>query len=118
MTFRRLIIAVVLVVSTAASAQGQNSVVPAGELIHAVVANELRDRVQQLKAPGDGKTSALEEPPELAVDCAIANGGRAVRPAIASHKSTSPRMFMSRSPSSIRKRVCPYSFSNRSKKER
>jgi hypothetical protein len=49
MTFRRLIIAVVLVVSTAASAQDQNSVVPAGELIHAVVANELRDRVQQLK---------------------------------------------------------------------
>ena len=49
MNLSRLIIAVVLVVSTAAPAQDQSSVVPAGELINAVVANELRDRVQQRK---------------------------------------------------------------------
>jgi len=49
MNLRRLMIAVVLVVSTAAPAQDQRSVLPAGELINAVVANELRDRVQQLK---------------------------------------------------------------------
>ena len=49
MNLRRLIIAVVLVVSTAALAQDQSSVVPAGELINAVIANELRDRVQQRK---------------------------------------------------------------------
>ncbi|MBZ5646976.1 MAG: hypothetical protein LAN37_07105 [Acidobacteriia bacterium] len=49
MNLSRLIIAIVLVVSTAALAQGQSPVVPAGELIHAVVANELGDRVQQLK---------------------------------------------------------------------
>ena len=52
MNLRRLIIAVVLVVSTAAPAQDQSSVapvVPAGELINAVVANELRDRVQLRK---------------------------------------------------------------------
>jgi len=49
MNLRRLIIAVVLVVATAAHAQDQGSAVPAGELIHAVVANELGDRVQQLK---------------------------------------------------------------------
>jgi hypothetical protein len=52
MNLRRLIITVVLVVSTAAPAQYQSSVVPvvpAGELINAVVANELRDRVQLRK---------------------------------------------------------------------
>ncbi len=49
MNLRRLIIAVVWVVSTAAPAQDQSSVAPAGELINAVVANELRDRVQQRK---------------------------------------------------------------------
>ncbi len=49
MNLRRLIIAVVLAVSTAAPAQDQSPVVPAGELINAVVANELRDRVQQRK---------------------------------------------------------------------
>jgi hypothetical protein len=52
MNLCRLIIAVVLVVATAAPAQDRSSVVPvapAGELINAVVANELRDRVQQLK---------------------------------------------------------------------
>jgi hypothetical protein len=49
MNLRRLIIAVVLVASTAALAQDQGSVVPAGELINAVVANELRDRVQLRK---------------------------------------------------------------------
>ncbi len=50
MNLRRLIIGSVLVVSTAALAQVQSSVVPAGDLIHAVVANELRDRVQQRKS--------------------------------------------------------------------
>lgn len=49
MNLRRLIIAALLAVSTAAFAQEQSSVVPAGELIHAVAANELRDRVQQPK---------------------------------------------------------------------
>jgi hypothetical protein len=52
MNLRRLIIAAVLVVSTAAPAQYRSSVVPAvpaGELINAVVANELRDRVQLRK---------------------------------------------------------------------
>ncbi|MGB9103969.1 MAG: hypothetical protein WCC59_04350, partial [Terriglobales bacterium] len=49
MNLRRLVIAVVLAASTAASAQGQISAASAGELIHAVVANELKDRVQQLK---------------------------------------------------------------------
>ena len=49
MNLRCLILAVVLVVSTAAPAQGQSSVVPAGELVSAVVANELKDRVQQRK---------------------------------------------------------------------
>ena len=49
MNLRRLVIALVLAVSTAALAQDQRSVVPAGELIHAMVANELKDRVQQLK---------------------------------------------------------------------
>ena len=52
MNLRRLIIAVVLVVSTAAPAQYRSSVVPAvpaGELINAVVANELRDREQLRK---------------------------------------------------------------------
>jgi hypothetical protein len=46
---RRLIIAVVLAVSSAAPAQDQSKVVPAGDLIHAVIANELGDRVQQRK---------------------------------------------------------------------
>jgi hypothetical protein len=52
MNLRRLIIAVVLVVATAAPAQYQSSVVPAvppGELIKGVVANELRDREQLRK---------------------------------------------------------------------
>jgi hypothetical protein len=49
MHLRRLLIAAVLVASTAALAQDQSSVVPAGELIHAVVTNELRDRVQLRK---------------------------------------------------------------------
>ena len=49
MNLRRLIIAAVLVVSTAAPAQDRSSVVPAGELINAVVANELKDRVQLRK---------------------------------------------------------------------
>ena len=49
MSLRRLIIAVVLVGSTAALAQDHSSLTPAGELINAVVANELRDRVQQRK---------------------------------------------------------------------
>jgi hypothetical protein len=50
MKLRRLILAVVLGVSTAAApAQDRGLVVPAGELIHAVVANELRDRVQLRK---------------------------------------------------------------------
>lgn len=47
MNLRRLMIAAVLAVSTAAAAQYQSSVapvVPAGELIKSVVANELRDR--------------------------------------------------------------------------
>ncbi|MFI5107273.1 MAG: hypothetical protein ACHP78_00335 [Terriglobales bacterium] len=44
-----LIIAAVLVLSAAASAQDQSSMAPAGELINAVIANELRDRVQQRK---------------------------------------------------------------------
>jgi hypothetical protein len=52
MNLRRLIIAAALVVSTAAPAQYQSSVVPvvpAGELIKGVVANELRDREQLRK---------------------------------------------------------------------
>jgi len=49
MNLHRLIIAVVWVVSAAALAQDHSSVAPAGELINAVVANELRDRVQQRK---------------------------------------------------------------------
>ena len=52
MHLRRLIIAAVLVVSTAATPQDQSSVlpvVPPGELINAVVANELRDREQLRK---------------------------------------------------------------------
>src|SRR5271157_278734 len=48
MNLRRLIIAAVLV-STAALAQDHSSAAPAGELINAVIANELRDRVQQRK---------------------------------------------------------------------
>jgi hypothetical protein len=48
MKLLRLIFAVVLPVS-AAAAQDQSSVMPAGELIKTVVANELRDRVQQRK---------------------------------------------------------------------
>jgi hypothetical protein len=47
MSLRRLIIAIVLVVS--AAAQDQRPVQPAGELINAVVANELRDREQLRK---------------------------------------------------------------------
>jgi hypothetical protein len=66
MNFRRLIIAVVLIVSTAAPAQNQGSVVPAGDLINAVVANELRDRVQLRKwmygiEKREGKQSLTEE---------------------------------------------------------
>lgn len=69
MNLRRLIIAAVLVVSTAAPAQYQSSVVPAvpaGELINAVVANELRDRVQLRKwmyvvAKREGAQSLTEE---------------------------------------------------------
>ena len=49
MNLRCLLIAAVLTLSTAASAQDQSSAVPAGELINAVIANELRDRVQQRK---------------------------------------------------------------------
>jgi hypothetical protein len=49
MKLHRFIIAVVLVVSTAAIAQDRTPAVPAGELINAVVANELGDRVQQRK---------------------------------------------------------------------
>jgi hypothetical protein len=52
MNLRRLIIAAVLVASTAALAQYRSSVVPAvpaGELINAVVANELQDREQLRK---------------------------------------------------------------------
>ena len=49
MKLQRVMIAVVLAMSTAALAQEPNPVVPAGELINAVVANELRDRVQQRK---------------------------------------------------------------------
>jgi hypothetical protein len=52
MNLRRLIIAAVLVVSTPAAAQYQSSVVPvvpAGDLIKGVVANELRDREQLRK---------------------------------------------------------------------
>lgn len=52
MSLRRLMIAVVLAVSIAAPGQYRSSevpVVPASELIHAVTANELRDRVQQRK---------------------------------------------------------------------
>ncbi|HEX4921589.1 MAG TPA: hypothetical protein VFV92_12720, partial [Candidatus Bathyarchaeia archaeon] len=47
MKLRRLVITVVLVVSGCALAQGQSPVAPAGELLNAVVANELGDRVQQ-----------------------------------------------------------------------
>jgi hypothetical protein len=66
MNLRRLIIAAVLVVSTVTPAQERSSVVPAGELIHAVVANELRDRVQLLKwmyviEKREGKQSLTEE---------------------------------------------------------
>jgi len=66
MSLRRLIIAVVLVGSTAALAQDHSSVTPAGELINAVVANELRDRVQQRKwmytiEKRDGNQSLTEE---------------------------------------------------------
>ncbi len=46
---RRVMFAAMLVASTAALAQNQSSVMPAGELIHAVIANELGDRVQQRK---------------------------------------------------------------------
>ena len=49
MNSRCLIIAVVWVISAAALAQDHSSAAPAGELINAVVANELRDRVQQRK---------------------------------------------------------------------
>ena len=49
MNLRRLIIAAALVVSAATPAQAQSPQMPAGELISAVVANELRDRVQQRK---------------------------------------------------------------------
>ncbi|MGC2324635.1 MAG: hypothetical protein WA463_18515 [Terriglobales bacterium] len=49
MNLRRLIIAVVWVVSAAALAQDHSSAAPAGELINAVIANELRDRVLQRK---------------------------------------------------------------------
>jgi hypothetical protein len=69
MNLRRLIIAAVLVVSTAAPAQYQSSVapvVPASQLIHAVVANELRDREQLRKwmyviEKREGKQSLTEE---------------------------------------------------------
>ena len=64
------------------------------------------------------ETSALEESLASASDCATASDARTVRPAIASNKSISPRIFMSRSPCFTRKRVRPYSFSNLSKKER
>lgn len=49
MNLRRLMIAVLLALSTAASTQDHSPVVPASELINAVVANELKDRVQQRK---------------------------------------------------------------------
>ncbi len=49
MNLRRLIVAVVWIVSAAAVAQDHTSAAPAGELINAVIANELRDRVQQRK---------------------------------------------------------------------
>ena len=49
MNLRCLIIAAGLIGSTTALAQDHSSVAPAGELINAVIANELRDRVQQRK---------------------------------------------------------------------
>jgi hypothetical protein len=49
MKLHPLIIAVVLAVSTAAFVQNRSPAVPPGELINAVVANELGDRVQQRK---------------------------------------------------------------------
>ena len=49
MNLRRLIVAAVWVVSAAALAQEHSPAAPAGELINAVIANELRDRVLQRK---------------------------------------------------------------------
>lgn len=49
MNLRPLTIALVLAVSAGALAQGQSSLLPAGELVSAVAANEFKDRVQQLK---------------------------------------------------------------------
>jgi len=66
MKLHRLIIVVLLVVSTNALAQSQISVAPAGELVNAVVQNELRDRVQQRKwmyriEKREGNQSIMEE---------------------------------------------------------
>jgi hypothetical protein len=66
MKLHRLVIAAVLVVSTAALAQDQSPVVPAAELINAVVKNELSDRVQQRKwmyliEKREGNQSTTEE---------------------------------------------------------
>ena len=66
MKLQRLIIAVVLAMSTVALTQDQTPVVPAGELINAVVKNELSDRVQQRKwmyvvEKREGKQSITEE---------------------------------------------------------
>jgi hypothetical protein len=47
MKLRQLTIALVLVVCIAAPARDRSSPLPAGDLIHEVVANELTDRVQQ-----------------------------------------------------------------------
>ena len=55
-------------------------------------------------APGDdGRIDALEES-ESARDCALANGGRKVRPANPPQQSISPRIFMSR-PAFLRRSV-------------
>jgi hypothetical protein len=66
MKLQRLLIAVVLAMSTAALTQDQSPVVPAGELINAVVKNELGDRVQQrrwmyLIEKREGQQSITEE---------------------------------------------------------
>jgi hypothetical protein len=66
MKLQRLMIAVVLAMSTAALTQDQSKVVPAGELINAVVRNELGDRVQQrrwmyLIEKREGDQSVTEE---------------------------------------------------------
>jgi hypothetical protein len=66
MKLKLLTIAIVLAVSTAAFAQDRSPVVPAGQLINAVVQNELSDRVQQRKwmyliEKREGNQSTTEE---------------------------------------------------------